>query len=232
MTDSKAAPTFVLVHGAWADGSSWQKVIEGLQAGGAKVIAAPIPLTTLSDDVRALDRCLERIDGPVLLAAHAYAGAVIAATKNERVKGLVFVAALAPDEGESVGDVFFRAKPHPQAPQMAPDGQGFIWMPDSAFAAAFAQNAAPKESALFAAVQRPINLACIQEKSPKPLWKTLPSWYLLAEQDRMINPETQEFMAKRMRAAVRRLEVDHVPIATAPDSVIELLREAGKSVTS
>jgi pimeloyl-ACP methyl ester carboxylesterase len=144
MTESKAAPTFVLVHGAWADGSSWQKVIEGLQAEGTKVIAAPIPLTTLSDDVRALDRCLERIDGPVVLAAHAYAGAVIAATRNQRVKGLVFVAALAPDEGESVGDVFFRARPHPQAPQIAPDGLGFIWMPDSGFAAAFAQNAAPK----------------------------------------------------------------------------------------
>src|SRR6201985_856743 len=182
MVEPKTAPTFVLVHGAWADGTSWRKVIDSLEAGGAKAIAAPIPLTSVSDEVRALDRCLARIEGPVVLAAHAYGGAVISRSSNERVKALVFVAALAPDEGETVGEVFGRGKPHPKAPQLAPDGDGFIWLPESAFAAAFAQNSSPKESALFAAVQRPINGACLQEKAPKPLWKTLPSWYLLAEQ--------------------------------------------------
>jgi pimeloyl-ACP methyl ester carboxylesterase len=232
MMGPKIAPTFVLVHGAWADGSSWQKVIEALQASGANAIAAPIPLTSVLDDVRALDRCLARIEGPVVLAAHAYAGAVISGTKNERVKGLVFVAALAPDEGETVGEVFSRGKPHPKAPQLAPDGDGFIWMPENAFAAAFAQNARAKESALFAAVQRPIHGACLQEKVQKPLWKTLPSWYLVAEQDRMINPETQDFMAQRMKATVRRLDVDHTPIATAPERVVELLLEVGKSVSA
>ena len=232
MVEPKRAPTFVLVHGAWADGSSWHKVIDALGAGGVNAIAAPIPLTSVSDDVRALDRCLARIEGPVVLAAHAYAGAVISGTKNERVKGLVFVAALAPDEGETVGEVFGRGKPHPKAPQLAPDSDGFIWMPESAFAAAFAQNASPKESALFAAVQRPINRACLQEKVPKPLWKTLPSWYLLAEQDRMISPETQEFMAQRMKAKLRRLDVDHSPIVTARDHVVEFLLEVGKSVST
>lgn len=232
MTGSNAAPTFVLVHGAWADGTSWHKVIDALEAGGAKAVAAPIPLTSVSDDIRALDRCLARIEGPVVLVAHAYAGAVISGSKNARVKGLVFVAALAPDEGETVGEVFGRGKPHPKAPQLAPDGDGFIWMPESAFATAFAQHATAKESALFAAVQRPINGACLQEKAAKPLWKTLPSWYLLAEQDRMINPETQEFMAQRMKATIRRLDVDHTPIATAPDRVVELLLEAGKSVSA
>ena len=228
--NSKTAPTFVLVHGAWADGTSWHKVIEALEAGGAKAVAAPIPLTSVSDDVRALDRCLARIEGPLVLAAHAYAGAVIGSTGNPRVKGLVFVSALTPDEGETVGEVFGRGKPHPKAPQLAPDKDGFIWMPEAAFAVAFAQNASPKESALFAAVQRPINGACLQEKVPKPRWKTLPSWYLLAEQDRMINPETQAFMAQRMNATLRRLDVDHTPIATAPDRVVDLLREAGRSV--
>ena len=232
MAGSKTAPTFVLVHGAWADGTSWHKVIDALEAGGAKAVAAPIPLTSVSDDVRALDRCLARIEGPVVLAAHAYAGAVISGTKNERVKGLVFVAALAPDEGETVGEVFGRGKPHPKAPQLAPDSDGFIWMPESGFAAAFAQNAAAMEIALFAAVQRPIHGACLQEKIPRPLWKSLPSWYLLAEQDRMIDPEVQAFMAQRMKATVRRLEVDHTPIATAPDRVVELLLEAGRSVTA
>jgi len=167
-----------------------------------------------------------------VLAAHAYGGAVISGTKDERVKGLVFVAALAPDEGETVGEVFGRGKPHPKAPQLAPDGDGFIWMPKNAFAAAFAQNASPKESALFAAVQRPINGACLQEKATTPLWKTLPSWYLLAEQDRMINPEMQDFMAQRIKATLRRLDVDHTPIATPPDRVVELLLEVGQSVAA
>jgi len=232
MSSSKSAPTFVLVHGAWADGTSWHKVIDALEVVGVKVVAAPIPLTNVSDDVRAFDRCLARIEGPVVLAAHAYAGAVISATKHERVKGLVFVAALEPDEGETVGEVFGRGKPHPQAPQLAPDSEGFIWMPENAFAAAFAQKANPEESALFAAVQRPINVACLQETCPEPLWRTLPSWYLLAEQDRMINPETQDFMARRMKAALRRLDVDHTLIATAPGPVVELLLEAGKSVSA
>ncbi|MET4799265.1 alpha/beta hydrolase [Bradyrhizobium sp. LB11.1] len=232
MVESTTALTFVLVHGAWADGSSWRKVIEALEANGAKAIAAPIPLTSVSDDVRALDRCLARVEGPIVLVAHAYAGAVISGSKNEHVEGLVFVAALAPDEGETVGEVFGRGKPHPKAPQLAPDSDGFIWLPESAFAAAFAQNASPKQNALFAAVQRPIHGACLQEKAAKPLWKTLPSWYLLAEQDRMINPETQDFMAQRMKARIRRLDVDHTPIATAPERVVELLLEAEKAVSA
>jgi pimeloyl-ACP methyl ester carboxylesterase len=232
MMQSKTSPTFVLVHGAWADGTSWHKVIDALVVGGAKAIAAPLPLTSVSDDIRALDRCLARIEGPIVLAAHAYAGAVIAGTKNPRVKGLVFVAALTPDEGETVGEVFGRGAPHPKAPKLAPDADGYLWLPESAFADAFAQNATPKECALFAAVQRPINGACLQEKASTPLWKAVPSWYLLAELDRMINPETQAFMAQRMKATLRRLDVDHAPIATAPDRVADLLREAAKSVSA
>jgi pimeloyl-ACP methyl ester carboxylesterase len=228
---SAATPTIVMVHGAWADGSSWQKVIHLLQADGLRTVAAPIPLTSLSEDIRALDRTLERIDGPVVVAAHAYAGAVIAATTNDRVKGLVFVAALAPDEGETVADVFYREPPHPQAPQLAPDAHGFIWMPDSGFSSAFAQNAPREDNALFAAVQRPIHVACIQEKAPKPLWKSRPSWYLLAKQDRMINPKTQEFMASRMNADIRRMDVDHTPIATAPQEVFDFLRTALKTAS-
>jgi pimeloyl-ACP methyl ester carboxylesterase len=194
-------------------------------------IAAPIPLTSLSDDVRALDRALERTHGPVILAAHAYAGAVIGSTVNDRVRGLVFVSALAPDEGETVADVFYREPPHPQAPQLAPDTHGFIWMPDSGFPSAFAHHASRQQNTLFAAVQRPINVACIQEKAPKPLWKTVPSWYLLAEQDRMIHPKTQEFMASRMKAGIQHMDVDHTPIATAPDKVVGLLQTALRVVS-
>jgi pimeloyl-ACP methyl ester carboxylesterase len=218
--------TVVMVHGAWADGSSWSQVIGPIQAEGIKVLAAPIPLTSLSNDINALDRALERTQGPLVLVAHAYAGAVIAASTNERVRGLVFVAALAPDEGESVADVFYREASHPQAPQLTPDPHGYIWMPDEGFASAFAQNASPTETAVLAAVQRPIALACIQEKSPEPKWKSKPSWFLIAEEDRMINPKTQHFMASRMGAQVRSYNVDHTPLITAPGLVIDLIREA------
>ena len=193
----------VLVHGAWADGSSWAKVIAPLAAEGVKVVAAPLPLTSFRDDVAALDRTLERVTGPIVLAGHAYAGAVIAATRDEKVKALVYVSALAPDEGETVADVFYRTQPHPQAPKLAPDKHGLIYLPESAFAAAFAQNAAPEELAVLAAVQRPISPACINVAVDRPLWKDRPTWYLVAEQDRMIVHENQRFMAERMKARVR-----------------------------
>src|ERR1700709_587537 len=144
----------VLVHGAWADGSSWSKVIGPLRAEGAKVVAAPLPLTSLADDVAALGRTLERIEGPVVLVGHAYAGAVIGATRHENVRSLVYIAALAPDEGETVADGFDRTELHPKAPKLAPDSHGLIWLPEEAFAAAFAQNATAAEHAVLAAVQR------------------------------------------------------------------------------
>jgi pimeloyl-ACP methyl ester carboxylesterase len=216
----------VLVHGAWADGSSWNDVIGPLLAKGLNAVAAPIPLTSLSDDVAALDRALERIDGPVTLVAHAYAGAVIAASASERVRSLVFIAALAPDAGETVAEVFYREKPNPQAPQLTPDGHGFIWLPPEGFAAAFAQHASAERAALFAATQRPIAVACIQEKAPKPAWREKPSWYLIAEEDRMISPVTQRFMAQRMGAEIRAEKVDHMPLVTAPQPVIEIILEA------
>jgi pimeloyl-ACP methyl ester carboxylesterase len=226
MSESRRRHNVVLVHGAWADGSSWNGVIGPLLSKGLNVLAAPIPLTSLSNDVAALDRALERTDGPVVLAAHAYAGAVIAATTNKRVQSLVYIAALAPDEGETVAEVFYRDKPHPQAPQLAPDAHGFIWMPQEAFGAAFSQHASPERAALFAATQRPLAVACIQERAPRPAWKVKPSWYLVAEEDRMINPSTQLFMAQRMGARIRSEKVDHTPMATAPEPVIEVILEA------
>src|SRR5947209_10424741 len=163
--------TVALAHGAWADGSSWAKVISSLAAEGIKVVAAPLPLTSFSDDVAALERTLARVTGPVVLAGHAYAGAVIGATRNEKVRALVYVAALAPDEGETVADVFYRAGPHPQGPKLAPDNHGLIYLPEEAFAAAFAPNATPAERAVLAAVQRPMSPACITVTMARPLWR-------------------------------------------------------------
>jgi len=226
MSEPERRSTVVLVHGAWADGSSWNDIIGPLLSKGLNVLAAPIPLISLSDDVAALDRALERTNGPVVLVAQAYAGAVIARTVSERVQSLVFIAGLAPDEGETVAQMFYRDKPHPQAPQLAPDAHGFIWMPQEAFGAAFAQHASPERAALFAATQRPIAVSCIQEKAVRPAWKIKPSWYLVAEEDRMINPLTQRFMAQRMGARIRSEKVDHTPLVTAPEPVIEVILEA------
>jgi pimeloyl-ACP methyl ester carboxylesterase len=221
----------VLAHGAWADGSSWAGVIAALNEESVRVSAAPLPLTSLADDVAALNRSLDRTEGPIVLAGHAYAGAVIALARPQRVKALVYVTALAPDEGEKVADVFYRREPHPQAPKLAPDSNGLIWLPDAAFAAAFAQNASADQQAVLAAVQRPISISCITVPVGRPLWKDVPSWFLLAEEDRMIAPETQRYMAERMKAKTRAHRVDHAPIVTAPAVVVDIIRDAIRSVT-
>jgi pimeloyl-ACP methyl ester carboxylesterase len=228
MSEFAQDATVVLVHGAWADGSCWQDVVLPLRQQGLAVICAPIPLTSLSEDIAALERALERTNGPVLLAGHAYGGAVIAGPKDDRVTGLVYIAALAPEESETVAEVFYRATPHPEAPKLAPDGDGFIWMPEGGFARAVAHRASSDQTEVLQAVQRPISLKCIQEKAPAPLWRTRPSWFLLAEEDRMISPQTQRFMAERMGAKIRSHQVDHSPMHTAPDLVIEVLLEAAK----
>jgi pimeloyl-ACP methyl ester carboxylesterase len=229
---SQGKTSVVLAHGAWADGSSWRKVIERLNQQGVNVVAAPLPLTSLRDDVAALERTLERIDGPVVLVGHAYAGAVIGATTAANVAALVYVAALAPDEGETVADVFYRGKTHPLAPQLAPDAHGWIWLPHEAFATAFAQHATAEEAAGLAAIQRPIAAACIGEAVGRPLWRDRPAWFLVAGEDRMIDPDTQRFMASRMNAQIREHDVDHTPSVTAPDLVSEVILEAVQSASS
>jgi pimeloyl-ACP methyl ester carboxylesterase len=221
--------TIVLVHGAWADGSCWDKVILPLRKEGLRVTCAPIPLTSLTEDIAALERVLERTHGPVVLVGHAYAGAVIAGPKGDRIKSLVYIAALAPAESETVADVFYRAKAHPQAPQPQPDAHGWIWMPESGFARAVAHAASPDQNVILEAVQRPIALKCIQEKAPAPGWKAKPSWYLLAEEDRMIAPETQRYMADRMGAKIRTHKVDHSPMHTQPDVVVRMILEAAQA---
>ena len=224
--------SIVLVHGAWADGSCWSSVILPLQRQGLNVICAPIPLTTLTNDIATLNQTLERTSGPVVLAGHAYAGAVIAGANNKRVKSLVYIAALAPDQGETVAEVFYRDEPHPEAPKLAPDSHGFLWMADDGFRCAVAHKASTDQTSIMAAVQRPIALACIQEPAPVPAWKTKPSWFLLAEEDRMINPKTQRFMADRMGANVRSHRVDHTPMYTEAPLVVDVILEAARETLS
>jgi len=210
----------VLTHGAWAEGSSWAGVIAALKKESVEVSAAPLPLTSLADDVAAPNRSLDRTDGPIVLAGHAYAGAVIALASPD-----------APDEGEKVADVFYRLEPHPQAPKLAPDGNGLIWLPEGAFATAFAQNASADQRAVLAAVQRPISVNCITVPAGRPLWRDVPSWFLIAEDDRMIVPQTQRYMAERMKAKTKAQAVDHIPSVTAPSVVVDIIRDAIRSVT-
>jgi pimeloyl-ACP methyl ester carboxylesterase len=226
MTDVRV----VMAHGGWADGSSWARVIAGLASHGIKAVAAPLPLTDLADDVAALNRTIERMPGPVILAAHAYAGAVIGLAQPERVKGLVYVTAFAPDDGEKLTDLFFRAEPHPQAPKLAPDSANLLWLPPEAFPKAFAQNASAEELAVLAAVQRPLSFSCMSVPAGPPLWKNVPTWYLVAEHDHMIVPATQRFMADRMKAKITSLAVDHTPIVTSPGPVVDIIRHAVQSV--
>jgi pimeloyl-ACP methyl ester carboxylesterase len=215
-----------MVHGAWADGYCWSNIVLPLERRGLNVMCAPIPLTSFPNDVAALSRALERTTGPMVLVGHAYSGAVIAAVREDRVKSLVYIAALAPDEGETVSKVFYRDAPHPEAPKLAPDSHGFIWMPEDGFRRAVAHKASADQTNIAAAVQRPIAVQCIQEPAPVPLWKSKPSWFLIAEEDRMINPKTQNFMSDRMGATVRSHRVDHTPMYSEPAVVIEIILEA------
>jgi pimeloyl-ACP methyl ester carboxylesterase len=157
---------------------------------------------------------------------------VIGAIHEERVRSIVYVAALAPDEGETVAQVFYRDEPHAEAPKLTPDKHGFIWMPEDGFLRAVAHKASTDQTRVLAAVQRPISVRCIQEPAPVPGWKSKPSWFLLAEEDRMINPKTQRFMAGRMGAKIRSGRVDHSPMYTATELVTDVILEAAREAVS
>jgi pimeloyl-ACP methyl ester carboxylesterase len=220
--------TAVLVHGAWAGEAAWGKVANILHSEGIKTVTAHLPLSSLADDAAALEKALEQVDGPVVLVGHAYAGAVVSATQNSKVRALVYVAGIAPDQGETVAEVFNRYGHDAKTPELAPDGQGWIRLPADAFATAFAQHATAEEQQMLAATQPPISPASITVAAGAPLWKRVPSWYLLAEQDHMIPAQTQRFVAERMQAHIVSYPVDHVPSVTAPALVANLIMDAIK----
>jgi pimeloyl-ACP methyl ester carboxylesterase len=224
--------TVVLVHAAWADGSSWNKIIPPLQRRGLQAVGVQIPLSSLSDDTATLQRFLKRVSGPVVLVGHSYGGAVITAagSGDPNVKGLVYIAAMAPDEGETVGELLHRAALHVSAPTLVPDEDGFLWMSAKGFADAVAQESSADDARLMAATQKPIAVKCVQERMTKPAWKKKPSWFLLAERDRMIAPETQQFMAHRAGGHILAMEVDHTPLASGPDRVVAIIIQAVDAV--
>jgi pimeloyl-ACP methyl ester carboxylesterase len=226
-----AAPTVVLVHGAFADGSSWNKIIPLLQARGLSVVSVQNPLTSLGDDVAAVKRVLDAQTGPVVLAGHSWGGTVITeAGQHARVAALVYVAAFAPSEGQSTAELGKNYPVPPGIAKLVPYSDGFLRLPDDAVATDFAQDLPKPETNLIAVTQGPIRGANFDEKVTRAAWKTRPSWYILASKDRMIDPGQQAAMAKKIHATVRELATSHVPMVSKPHEVVDVLVAAAQAV--
>ena len=222
----------VLVHGAWADGSSWAKVIPLLQQRGYGVFGAQLPLTSIEDDVAATKKLLATVGEPVVLVGHSYGGAVItnAANGSPNVKALVYIAAFGLDEGESLDALSKQGPPPAGAASVHPDSAGFLWIDRNGFARAFAADVDPAEASVMAAVQNPLSLRSFAGKSGPPAWKRLPSWYLVATNDQMIPPEAEQFMGKRMGATVRSIPSSHAAMVAHPKEVADLITQAAETL--
>ena len=217
----------VLVHGAWADGSGWQGVHDILTARGYTVSIVQNPVTSLADDVAAVDRVLSRQDGPALLVGHSYGGVVITeAGDAENVAGLVYVAAFAPDAGESVSSLTEGAEP----PPVRPSQDGFLFFDAKVFPQAFAQDIAPKQAAFLATAQVPPAAAAFAAKVSQPAWKTRRSWYVLAKDDRIIPPTAQRQMAMRAGAAITEVAGSHAVYISQPQAVADAIESAAHAL--
>jgi pimeloyl-ACP methyl ester carboxylesterase len=222
----------VLVHGAWADGSSWSKVIAALQAKGVSVSAVQLPLTSLANDIATTRRLLALQDGPTVLVGHSYGGAVIsgAAIDSPGVKALVYVAAFGVDEGESLDALSKQGPPPFGASQIKPDSNGFLWINREGFHKAFVADAGEAEAAVMAAVQNPLSVTSFTDKAGVAAWKTIPSWYLASTMDQMIPPPAQEFFAKRMNATVQTIPASHASMIAHSEAVADFILLAANSV--
>ncbi|MBN3947262.1 MAG: alpha/beta hydrolase [Nostoc sp.] len=222
----------MLVHGAWADGSCWSKVIPLLQAKGLSVTAAQIPLTSLEDDIAVTRRLLSMQTGPTVLVGHSYGGAVItgAATETPDVEALVYITAFGLDQGESLDSLSKQGPPSPGSAAIWSDNNSFLWINRDDFHEAFAGDASPTEATVMAAVQRPLSVASFTDKEGVPAWKMIPSWYLVCTDDHMIPPPAQEFMAKRMGATVQSVPASHAPFVSRPQEVADIIALAAASL--
>jgi pimeloyl-ACP methyl ester carboxylesterase len=223
--------TVVLVHGAFADGSSWNRVIPILQARGLDVVAVQNPLTSLADDVAATRRAMESARGPVVLVGHSWGGAVITqAGADEKVKALVYVAAFAPDAGQSVNDLLNQGPAPAWAASLRKDSGGFLTLPPETVAKEFAQDLTSAETKLMASTQGPWAERCIGDVLSTAAWRTKPSWYLLATDDHMIPAGAQESMSANIRANVTKVSASHVPMLSHPDEVAAVILAAADAI--
>lgn len=228
--DSTAAmpvKNVILVHGAWADGSSWSKVIPLLNAKGLNVVAVQLPLTSLADDAATVKRAIALEDGPVLLVGHSYGGAVITEAGNDpKVAGLVYVAAFAPDDGQSAGSLGATVAPPPMAAQVRPDSEGFLKLTKTGIYEDFAQDVTAGEKAQLYAAQAPTNAKSLGGKISSAAWHNKPSWYIVASNDRAIPPGLEATMARTIHATTTTVPASHVAMLSHPDAVAAVIEHA------
>ena len=226
-----ALPNVVLVHGGWADGSSWSGVIERLQADGYHVTAPQFPMTTLAADVARLRQVLARQGGATIVAGHSYGGQIMTAlgTDAPNVVGLVYIAAFALDQGESIGKLLSQGPPTPAIAHLIIDKQGFAWLPEDDFVNHFAADVDPVKARVMFAVQQALSATALQEVMGVPAWKSVPSWYLVAADDQAIPPDAERLFAKRMGATTVEVPSSHVAMVSHPDDVATLIETAARS---
>ena len=225
-----STPTVILVHGAFADGSSWGRVISRLQAEGLAAVAVQNPLVSLDDDVAHVQRAIDRTKGPVLLVGHSWGGAVITQIGDqERVKGLVYVAAFAPDAGQSPNDTLKPFPPSAGLSGVSVDKGRFLTLTPEGMARNFAQDLAPEEAALLAATQGPVSAACFATRVTAAAWKAKPAWYIVATQDRMLPPDFLRATAARIGARSVEVESGHAPHLSRSDAVAAVIVEAARA---
>jgi pimeloyl-ACP methyl ester carboxylesterase len=226
-------PNIVLVHGAWADGSSWSSVVERLQANGYNVTAPQFPETALADDVARLRYVLNRQDGPTICAGHSYGGQIMTAlgTDAPNVAGLVYIAAFGLDEGESIGALLAQGGPPPPAlAHLDIDEQGFAWVPEDDFVKHFAADVDLARARVMYAVQQPLAASTLQDVMGVPAWKSHPTWFLVAANDGAISPDGERLFTKRMGAVTIEVPSGHVAMVTHPDEVAQLIMTAAETV--
>jgi pimeloyl-ACP methyl ester carboxylesterase len=226
-------PNIVLVHGAWADGSSWGAVAQLLQAKGYHVTAPQFPESSLAADVARLRQVLNRQSGPTVVAGHSYGGQIMTAlgTDAPNVVGLVYIAAFGLDEGESIGGLLGGGPPTPALAHLDVDAQGFAWLPEDDFVNHFAADVDPAQAKVMFAVQQPLSMSTFDDVMGVPAWKSLPTWYMVAEGDQAIPPDAERSFAKRMGATTIETATNHVAMVSHPDEVVSLIETAVEAVS-
>jgi pimeloyl-ACP methyl ester carboxylesterase len=229
--DMHARPNIVLVHGAWADGSSWSSVIERLQADGYRVTAPQFPLTSVADDVGRLRHVLALQGGPTVIAGHSYGGLVMSAlgTDAPNVVGLVYIAAFGIDEGESLGGLLAQGPPTPALAHQVVDDEGFVWLSEDDFVNHFAADVDPVRARVMYAAQQPLSVSALGEVLTVPAWRSLPSWYMVAQDDQALPPAVQRVFANRMGASIVEVPSGHLAMVSHPAEVANLTETAAEA---
>jgi pimeloyl-ACP methyl ester carboxylesterase len=225
-------PNIVLVHGAWADGSSWSAAIERLLAAGYRVTAPQFALTKLADDVVRLRHVLARQARPTVVVGHSYGGQIITALAEDapNAVGLVYIAGFGLDEGESIGALLGQGPPTPAIAHLDIDDQGFAWLPEDDFVDHFAADVDPAKARVMHAVQQPLHASALDEVMGTPAWRSLPSWFLVAEGDQTIPPDAQRLFSARMGATTTEVSTNHVAMVSHPEDVVRMIETAASAV--